>query len=200
MSDELKMEGVETPSLTLDPFADAQSKPELTLEVPQAKAVEQVVEENPLTPEEQRMVDEFARQININDSNLVMQYGAGAQKKIADFSDTALDNVKTQDLGEVGNMLTSMVVELKKFDVDEEDKGIFGFFKKGANKIEGMKAKYAAAETNVNKICDVLEGHQIQLLKDIAMLDKMYDINLTYFKELSMYILAGKKKLEEVQT
>ncbi|MEG2649278.1 MAG: toxic anion resistance protein, partial [Eubacterium sp.] len=133
-------------------------------------------------------------------SNLVMQYGAGAQKKIADFSDTALDNVKTQDLGEVGNMLTSMVVELKKFDVDEEDKGIFGFFKKGANKIEGMKAKYAAAETNVNKICDVLEGHQIQLLKDIAMLDKMYDINLTYFKELSMYILAGKKKLEEVQT
>ncbi len=200
MSDELKMEGVKTPSLTLDPFAGAESKPELTLEVPQAKAVEQVVEENPLTPEEQRMVDEFARQININDSNLVMQYGAGAQKKIADFSDTALDNVKTQDLGEVGNMLTSMVVELKKFDVDEEDKGIFGFFKKGANKIEGMKAKYAAAETNVNKICDVLEGHQIQLLKDIAMLDKMYDINLTYFKELSMYILAGKKKLEEVQT
>lgn len=200
MSDELKMEGVKTPGLTLDPFAGAESKPELTLEVPQAKAVEQVVEENPLTPEEQRMVDEFARQININDSNLVMQYGAGAQKKIADFSDTALDNVKTQDLGEVGNMLTSMVVELKKFDVDEEDKGIFGFFKKGANKIEGMKAKYAAAETNVNKICDVLEGHQIQLLKDIAMLDKMYDINLTYFKELSMYILAGKKKLEEVQT
>ncbi|MEA5072841.1 MAG: toxic anion resistance protein [Eubacterium aggregans] len=200
MSDELKMEGVKTPSLTLDPFAGAESKPERTLEVPQAKAVEQVVEENPLTPEEQRMVDEFARQININDSNLVMQYGAGAQKKIADFSDTALDNVKTQDLGEVGNMLTSMVVELKKFDVDEEDKGIFGFFKKGANKIEGMKAKYAAAETNVNKICDVLEGHQIQLLKDIAMLDKMYDINLTYFKELSMYILAGKKKLEEVQT
>lgn len=200
MSDELKMEGLETPSLTLDPFAGAEPKPELTLEVPQAKAVEQVVEENPLTPEEQRMVDEFARQININDSNLVMQYGAGAQKKIADFSDTALDNVKTQDLGEVGNMLTSMVVELKKFDVDEEDKGIFGFFKKGANKIEGMKAKYAAAETNVNKICDVLEGHQIQLLKDIAMLDKMYDINLTYFKELSMYILAGKKKLEEVQT
>ncbi|MDD4692280.1 toxic anion resistance protein [Eubacterium aggregans] len=200
MSDELKMEGVKTPSLTLDPFAGAEPKPELTLEVPQAKAVEQVVEENPLTPEEQRMVDEFARQININDSNLVMQYGAGAQKKIADFSDTALDNVKTQDLGEVGNMLTSMVVELKKFDVDEEDKGIFGFFKKGANKIEGMKAKYAAAETNVNKICDVLEGHQIQLLKDIAMLDKMYDINLTYFKELSMYILAGKKKLEEVQT
>lgn len=200
MSDELKMEGLETPSLTLDPFAGAEPKPELTLEVPQAKAVEQVVEENPLTPEEQRMVDEFARQININDSNLVMQYGAGAQKKIADFSDTALDNVKTQDLGEVGNMLTSMVVELKKFDVDEEDKGIFGFSKKGANKIEGMKAKYAAAETNVNKICDVLEGHQIQLLKDIAMLDKMYDINLTYFKELSMYILAGKKKLEEVQT
>lgn len=200
MSDELKMEGLETPSLTLDPFAGAESKPELTLEVPQAKAVEQVVEENPLTPEEQRMVDEFARQININDSNLVMQYGAGAQKKIADFSDTALDNVKIQDLGEVGNMLTSMVVELKKFDVDEEDKGIFGFSKKGANKIEGMKAKYAAAETNVNKICDVLEGHQIQLLKDIAMLDKMYDINLTYFKELSMYILAGKKKLEEVQT
>ncbi|MGL6292124.1 toxic anion resistance protein [Eubacterium aggregans] len=200
MSDELKMEGVKTPSLTLDPFAGAESKPELTLEVPQAKAVEQVVEKNPLTPEEQRMVDEFARQININDSNLVMQYGAGAQKKIVDFSDTALDNVKTQDLGEVGNMLTSMVVELKKFDVDEEDKGIFGFFKKGANKIEGMKAKYAAAETNVNKICDVLEGHQIQLLKDIAMLDKMYDINLTYFKELSMYILAGKKKLEEVQT
>lgn len=200
MSDELKMEGLETPSLTLDPFAGAEPKPELTLEVPQAKAVEQVVEENPLTPEEQRMVDEFARQININDSNLVMQYGAGAQKKIADFSDTALDNVKIQDLGEVGNMLTSMVVELKKFDVDEEDKGIFGFSKKGANKIEGMKAKYAAAETNVNKICDVLEGHQIQLLKDIAMLDKMYDINLTYFKELSMYILAGKKKLEEVQT
>ncbi len=201
MSDELNTVTPVAPTLTLDPF-EGTGNQELAPEIAAKPATqaEQAIIDAKLSPEEQAMVDSFAKQINVTDSNLVMQYGAGAQKKIADFSDTALDSVKTQDLGEVGDMLSSMVVELKRFDVDEQDKGFMGFFKKSANKIEGMKAKYAAAETNVNKICDVLEGHQIQLLKDIAMLDKMYDINKTYFKELSMYILAGKKKLEQVQT
>ena len=131
---------------------------------------------------------------------MIMQYGAGAQKKIADFSETALDSVKSKDLGEIGNMLTNMVTELKSFDVQEEEKGFFGFFKKSANKITAMRAKYATAETNVNKISEILEGHQIQLMKDVAMLDKMYEVNKTYFKELSMYILAGKKKLAKTQS
>lgn len=145
------------------------------------------------------MIDSFAARIDLTDSNLVLQYGAGAQKKIADFSEAALDNVKTKDLGEIGQMLSSVVTELKSFEAEDEDKGFFGFFKKSSNKLESMKAKYNKAEINVNQICKILENHQIQLLKDIALLDKMYDLNTTYFKELSMYILAGKKKLNEVR-
>ncbi len=153
-----------------------------------------------LTPAEQRQVDEFVKQIDITNSQVVLQYGASSQKKIADFSEVALGNVRTKDLGEIGNDLASVVTELRSFDEEEEEKGFLGFFKKSSNRLEGMKAKYAKAEVNVNRICKVLEGHQIQLLKDAAMLDQMYQLNLNYYKELSMYILAGKKKLEEVRT
>lgn len=145
------------------------------------------------------MVNDFAEKIQINNSNQILQYGSSAQKKIADFSETALSNVRTKDMSEVGEMLTNVVVELKKFNVDEEEKGLFSFFKRSGNKISTYKAKYSSAEANVNRICNVLEDHQVQLMKDIAMLDKMYEMNKVYFKELSMYILAGKKKLAEVE-
>lgn len=144
------------------------------------------------------MVDNFVGQIDLDNSNAILQYGVGTQKKMADFSETALKNVRTKDLGEVGDLLSGVVTELKSFDAEEE-KGFLGFFKKQSNKITAMKAKYDKTEVNVNKICDVLEGHQVQLMKDVAMLDKMYDQNLAYFKELSMYILAGKKKLAQVR-
>ena len=181
----------EAPVLTLDPFGETKE------EVVEVKE-EQVEELDVLTPEEKKMVADFAAKIDLRSSNAILQYGAGAQKKIADFSESALENVKTKDLGEVGDMLAGAVTELKSFDEEEEEKGIFGFFKKGGNKLANMKAKYDKAEVNVNKICDALEGHQIQLMKDIAMLDKMYELNTTYFKELSMYIAAGKKKLQDV--
>ena len=181
----------EAPVLTLDPFGETKE------EVVEVKE-EQVEELDVLTPEEKKMVADFAAKIDLRSSNAILQYGAGAQKKIADFSESALENVKTKDLGEVGDMLAGVVTELKSFDEEEEEKGIFGFFKKGGNKLANMKAKYDKAEVNVNKICDALEGHQIQLMKDIAMLDKMYELNTTYFKELSMYIAAGKKKLQDV--
>ena len=155
--------------------------------------------ENILTEEEKAMVESFSQQIDLTDSTMILQYGAGTQKKMADFSETALENVKTKDLGEVGTLLTEVVTELKNFD-EEETKGFLGIFKKGSNKIEAMKAKYAKAENNVNEIVSVLEGHQVQLLKDVAVLDKMYELNLSYYKELTMYILAGKKKLQEVRT
>lgn len=180
----------EAPVLTLDPFGETKE------EVVEVKE-EQVEELDVLTPEEKKMVADFAAKIDLRSSNAILQYGAGAQKKIADFSESALENVKTKDLGEVGDMLAGVVTELKSFDEEEEEKGIFGFFKKGGNKLANMKAKYDKAEVNVNKICDALEGHQIQLMKDIAMLDKMYELNTTYFKELSMYIAAGKKKLQD---
>lgn len=183
----------EAPVLTLDPFGETKE------EVVEVKE-EQVEELDVLTPEEKRMVADFAAKIDLRSSNAILQYGAGAQKKIADFSESALENVKTKDLGEVGDMLAGVVTELKSFDEEEEEKGIFGFFKKGGNKLANMKAKYDKAEVNVNRICDALEGHQIQLMKDIAMLDKMYELNTTYFKELSMYIAAGKKKLQDVAT
>ncbi len=156
----------------------------------------QGAEQTGLSPEEMKIVDDFASQIDFYRTNQILQYGAGAQKKIADFSETALNNVRTKDLGEIGDMLSGVVMELKNFDVEEEDKGLFGLFKKQSNKLASMKAKYDKAEINVNKITSVLENHQIQLLKDIAMLDKMYGLNKTYFKELSMYIEAGKKKIE----
>lgn len=196
MSDEFNMDNP-TPTLTFEPFG-AETKQEIVAEPETEKPV---VEEPSLTPEEQKMVDDFAKQIELSNSNMILQYGAGAQKKIADFSETALNNVKSKDLGEIGEMLTGVVTELKSFEIKEEEKGKFlGFFKSKANKLEAMKTKYNSAEKNVNQICEALEAHQVQLLKDVAMLDKMYEINKTYFKELSMYILAGKKKLQEVQT
>lgn len=181
------------PVLTLDPFL-GEKKEELQPE----KQEENVMDENVLTEEERKMAEQFARQIDLTNSTMILQYGAGTQKKMADFSETALDNVRTKDLGEVGNLLGSVVQELRDFD-EEEEKGFFGIFKKQANKLQSLKTKYASAEANVNQICKVLEGHQVQLMKDIAVLDKMYELNLTYFKELTMYILAGKKKLREVQ-
>lgn len=195
---ELKLEDAPAPTLTFEPFQEAE--PLATVE-PAAAAVEEkpILDESNLSPEELKMVDSFAAQIDINNSNMILQYGAGAQKKMADFSESALNNVRTKDLGELGDMLSGVVTELKSFDAEEESKGFLGFFKKSSNKLEGLKAKYAKAETNINTICQTLEGHQIQLLKDVAMLDKMYELNKTYFKEISMYILAGKKKLADVQ-
>ena len=181
------------PTLTLDPFQTQEEK-----KVPAAEQQDPELDDSILTEEERRMVDAFAQQIDLTNSTLVLQYGAGTQKKMADFSESALDNVRSKDLGEVGQLLSSVVTELKSFD-EEEEKGFLGIFKKASNKIESMKAKYAKAETNVNEIVKVLEKHQVQLMKDTALLDKMYELNLTYFKELSMYILAGKKKLAEVR-
>ncbi len=194
MNNEEKVLEKETPTLTFDPFG-AEAKPLDIVEVSKEEKP-QVFDESTLTAEEKKMVDEFSTQIDLTNSNMVMQFGAGAQKKVADFSESALNSVKTKDLGEIGSMLTDVVVELKGFDVNEEEKGgILGFFKRNTNKITSLKTKYEKAEVNVNKICQALEGHQIQLLKDVATLDKMYELNRTYFKELSMYILAGKKKL-----
>ena len=193
MSEKIDLE-ISTPTLTLDPFAgsdDAPSAPELVLET---EPQEIIVADTALSPEEQKMVDEFANQIDLTDSSVVLQYGAGVQKKMADFSETTLSSVKTKDLGEIGGLLTGVVTELKNFD-EEEAKGLFGKIKKQTNKLGVMRAKYDKAEVNINKICNVMEGHQVTLLKDIAMLDKMYELNLNYFKELSMYILAGKKKI-----
>ncbi|SHI29268.1 Uncharacterized conserved protein YaaN involved in tellurite resistance [Butyrivibrio fibrisolvens DSM 3071] len=153
-----------------------------------------------LTPEEQKQVDEFVKQIDITNSQAVMNYGVGTQKKLADFSQKAIDNVRTKDMGEVGDMLSGLVTELKDFDVDEEEKGIMSFFKKSANRVNAIKAKYSTVETNVNAITSKLEQHQVTLMKDVALLDQMYALNLNYFKELTMYIQAGKKKLEEVRS
>ena len=190
--------------LTLEPELEtpAPGIPTLTLDgVEEEKPVapgkkEEEQPEVQLTPEEQKVVDDFAEKIDITSSALVMQYGSGAQKKIANFSDTALANVRTKDLGEVGDEIANLVVELKSFDAGEEEKGFLGFFKKQANRLDGMKARYDKAEVNVNKIASSLEGHQVQLMKDIVMLDKLYETNLAYHKELSMYILAGKKRLK----
>lgn len=189
----------EAPTLTFEPLPD--TKPQVPAETVKGEtAAEETAKEAmevQLTPEEQKMVDDFAAQIDIKNTQAILQYGAGCQKKIADFSETALNNVRTKDMGEVGEMLTQVVAELKSIEDGEESKGIFGVFKKNANKLSNMKAKYDKAEVNVNKISEALEAHQITLLKDVAMLDKMYELNLNYFKELSMYILAGKKKLKE---
>ncbi len=191
------------PVLTLNPFEEMEVQPQAPAVPEQAAMAEEkkeaaVFDESTLTVEERKMVGEFANSIDLRNSTVVLQYGAGAQKKIADFSETALANVRSKDLGEIGELLSNVVFELKKFD-EEEEKGFLGIFKKSSNKIAAMKSKFDKAEVNINKICDVLEAHQIQLLKDTAMLDKMYDLNKNYFKELSMYILAGKKKLEKVR-
>ena len=183
------------PTLTLDPAPAAEEKAAPVQQ--EAPAPEAQVN---LTPEEQAMVDQFAEKIDITNSQQVLQYGSACQKKIGDFSEAALSKVSTKDLGEVGDMITSLIGELKSFDAGEEEKkGILGFFKKKGDQLDAMKMKYNKAETNVEKIQSMLEGHQVQLLKDIAMLDKMYDLNMAYFKELSMYILAGKKKLADVR-
>ena len=185
----------EAPTLTFDTVVDTKEEIVVTTE---AKKDEPEKFEVVLTPEEQKMVDDFAAQIDLTNTQMVMQYGAGSQKKIADFSETALSSVRTKDMGEIGDLLTNVVAELKNFD-EEEEKGFLGLFKKSSNKLATMKAKYDKAEANINKICEAMENHQITLLKDIATLDKMYELNLNYFKELSMYILAGKQKLEHAK-
>ena len=194
MSDEIK--------LTLNPFAEA---PVAAAEeaVQEAEAIAAQVQadaqqKQQFSPEEQQVIDDFAKQIDITDSNLVFSYGAAAQQNISQFSDSALQNVKTKDLDEIGDQIANLVTELRGFSTDEEEsKGFFGFFRKQRDNIEAMKARYDDAEVNVNKIVEGLEGHQIQLLKDIAMLDRLYEQNLKYFKELSMYIAAGRQRLED---
>ena len=201
MSDEFEKLAGTAPTLTLTPFPEKKEElPQKTEEQAVAEVKEKMEEESRFTTEEQQQIQAFSQQINISDSNMILQYGAGAQQKLADFSEKALENVKSQDLGEVGNMLTDVVAELKNFDVDNEKKGFLGLFHKGENKLDAMKAKYDKTAVNVDKICDALEEHQVRLLKDTAILDQMYDLNLTYYKELSMYIAAGKQKLEEVRS
>ena len=195
MNNEFKENIDVIPSLTFEPFQEEVSITKVKEEKKEAEAFD----DSYLSEEEKKMVDQFVDKIEITNSNSILQYGVGAQKKIADFSETALNNVKTKDLGEVGDMLSSVVCELKSFEAPEDKKGILGLFKKTTEKITAMRAKYDKVEGNINKICTMLEGHQIQLLKDIAMLDKMYEINKVYFKELSMYILAGKKKLSKLE-
>ena len=189
-----------TPTLTFDVAPETKEAPAPAASSELAEqAADPAFSENNLTPEELQMVNEFSQKIDLHNSQAILQYGVETQKKMADFSEAALNNVRTKDLGEVGNMLSSLVIDLKSFDVTEQDKGFKGLFKKSSNKITSMKAKYDKAEVNVNNVCTALENHQVTLMKDIALLDKMYAVNLTYFKELSMYILAGKKKLEEVR-
>ena len=189
-----------TPTLTFDVAPETKEAPAPAASSELAEqAADPAFSENNLTPEELQMVNEFSQKIDLHNSQAILQYGVGTQKKMADFSEAALNNVRTKDLGEVGNMLSSLVIDLKSFDVTEQDKGFKGLFKKSSNNITSMKAKYDKAEVNVNNVCTALENHQVTLMKDIALLDKMYAVNLTYFKELSMYILAGKKKLEEVR-
>ena len=186
------------PVLTFEPFAEETTAEAVVEEKTEISNVKREMEALQLTDAEKKMVADFSSKIDLKNTNLVLQYGSGAQKKIADFSESALDNVRNKDLGEVGEVLSSVVVELKCFD-EEEQKGFFGIFKKASNSIETMKAKYGKAEANVNTMVEVLEGHQVQLMKDTAMLDKMYEINKNYFKELNMYILAGKDKIEQVK-
>lgn len=190
----------EAPTLTFEPEIFAEKAP-VSAEGG-AQSGQKEAEKEPevvLSPQEQKMVDDFAAQIDITDTQKVLCYGAGSQKKIADFSENALNNVRTKDMGEIGQMLTEVVGELRNFE-EEEEKGFFGIFKRSSNRLSSLKAKYDKAETNINKIVKVLENHQVTLLKDVAMLDKMYELNLNYFKELSMYILAGKKKLAQARS
>ena len=200
------------PELTLDPQA-AEAAPVLTLdaevvtpatpavaEPPAADIVPAKLDDSMLSEAEKQVVEDFSKKINIMDSNLILQYGAAAQKNVAGFSENALASVRSKDLGEVGKSLSELVVELKGFGQEEEKKGLFGMFKKAGNKLETMKAQYSKVEANVDKIARELEQHQVTLLKDVAMFDQMYELNLKYYKELTMYILAGKKKLEDVRT
>ena len=187
------------PVLTLDPMTT--QAPVMAELAPKPEEIPEDLSENNLTPEEKKMVEDFAKTIDVTNSNVILTYGAAAQQKIAGFSESALKSVRTKDMGEIGEMVSNLVTELRAFSPEEESKGgFFSLFKKPANKIAAMKSKYDKAETSVDKICAQLEAHQIQLMKDVAMLDQMYQVNLNYFKELSMYILAGKRKLEEVRT
>ena len=191
---EIKMDNLddmlkETPSLTFD--IEEESKKAVVEEV-KSDTTSQIK----LSPEEEKMVEEFASKIDISNSQAVLTYGVGSQKKIADFSENALERVRTKDLGEIGDMLAGVVGEIRSLEIDEEDRGFFGLFKKAGNKLANMKAKYDKVEVNVNNISKALEDHQVTLMKDVLMLDKMYELNMNYYKELSMYILAGKKRLE----
>lgn len=190
----------EVPTLTLDPVEEQPVAPAALQSVQPQSPSQAVFDDSMLSVEERKMVDDFAGKIELSNSNLILQYGSGAQKKMADFTENTLESVRSKDLGEVGDMLTGLVTELKSFDVEESEKGFFGFFKRSANKVTALKAKYDKAEVNINRICGVLENHQIQLMKDVALLDKMYELNKVYFKELTMYILAGRKKLDEVRS
>ncbi len=201
-----------TPQLTLEPETAvepaAAEVPTLTLEpetVEQPKVEEKKIDpvelnDDLLSAEERQAVEDFSKKIDVRDSNMILQYGVAAQKSVASFSENALNNVRSKDLGEIGQDLSQLVVELKGFGAEEEKKGLFGFFKKAGNRLESMKAQYSKVESNVDKIAQSLEQHQITLLKDVAMFDQMYELNLKYYKELTMYILAGKKRLEEVRT
>lgn len=191
---EADRKGTVVPTLV---FGEVMEEEQPSAEVEETKKLKETLDDTILSDDERRQVEEFSRQIDLHNSTAILQYGVGTQKKMADFSGDALENVKTKELGEIGEMLSGVVAQLRDFEEDE--KGFLGIFKKPANKLESLKAKYSKAEANVNKICEALEGHQIQLLKDIDVLDKMYDLNLTYFKELTMYILAGKKKLQETR-
>ena len=196
------------PELTLEPTAAAEAVPQLTLEPtapevpePEEKKIEPVeMDEKLLTDEEKKAVEEFSHKIDVRDTNMILQYGAAAQKSVAGFSESALNNVRSKDLGEIGQDLSRLVVELKGFGDGEEKKGLMGLFKKAGNRLESMKAQYGKVEANVEKIAQSLEQHQITLLKDVAIFDQMYELNLKYYKELTMYILAGKKRLEEVRS
>ena len=199
-----------TPQLTLDPTAAAaEAVPTLTLtpEAPEAPQVEEEKKIEPvemddklLTDAEKKAVEDFSHKIDIRDTNMILQYGAAAQKSVAGFSENALNSVRNKDLGEIGKDLSQLVVELKGFGEEEEKKGLAGLFRRTGNRLETMKAQYGKVEANVDKIAQSLEQHQITLLKDVAMFDQMYELNLKYYKELTMYILAGKKRLAEVRS
>ena len=198
MSEEFK-EFTSAPTLSFGEPLTADPKPEMPTVTAESKPAPSM-DDSMLSPEEKQVVESFVDKIDLHNAKGILEYGAGTQKKMADFSEATLNNVRSKDLGEIGELLSSVVTEVKSFDSDEEEKGFFGFFKKTSNKMTAMKAKYDKAEVNINKICGALESHQITLLKDVALLDKMYELNLSYFKELTMYILAGKKKLEKVRT
>lgn len=180
----------EGPSLTFD--IEEKAPETVVVETAKPESAPQIK----LSPEEERLVEEFSSKIDISNSQAVLTYGVGSQKKIAEFSENALERVKTKDLGEIGDMLAGVVGEIRSLEIDEEDKGFFGLFKKSGNKLANMKAKYDKVEVNVNNISKALEDHQVTLMKDVLMLDKMYELNMNYYKELSMYIMAGKKRLE----
>lgn len=198
MSEEFK-EFTSAPTLSFGEPLTAAPKPEMPTVTAESKPAPSM-DDSMLSPEEKQVVESFVDKIDLHNAKGILEYGAGTQKKMADFSEATLNNVRSKDLGEIGELLSSVVTEVKSFDSDEEEKGFFGFFKKTSNKMTAMKAKYDKAEVNINKICGALESHQITLLKDVALLDKMYELNLSYFKELTMYILAGNKKLEKVRT